>query len=395
MDLDHFKEINDNLGHHSGDMILQQVAERVRAVLRESDTVARLGGDEFALLLPSADLDDATQIAKKLLAALDRPFELETQSLRVGASLGVGMFPEHGRDGSTLMKRADMAMYEAKRDKTGFAVYDSAKDRHSSRNLSLMGDLRSAIDGRQLALYYQPVVNLHSGRVSGVEALLRWHHPQHGLMYPEEFIPMAEQTGLIKAVTLWVLRQALSQHSTWRQAGIDLDMMINISVHDLHDGGFAEGVAEILRGIASDQINHIGFEITESAMMSDPPRALEMLRALQGLGINLAVDDFGTGYSSVVFLKQMAATVLKIDKRFVVALSRNDNDAVIVRSMIDLAHNIGMQVVAEGVEDKQSYEILTAWRCDAVQGYYISQALESEEFALWLRQTSWGFGPEG
>ena len=172
-------------------------------------------------------------------------------------------------------------------------------------------------------------------------------------------------------------------------------MMINISVHDLHDGGFAEGVAEILRGIASDQINHIGFEITESAMMSDPPRALEMLRALEGLGINLAVDDFGTGYSSVVFLKQMAATVLKIDKRFVVALSRNDNDAVIVRSMIDLAHNIGMRVVAEGVEDKQSYEILTAWRCDAVQGYYISQALESEEFALWLRQTSWGFGPEG
>ena len=393
MDLDHFKEINDTLGHHSGDMILQQVAERVRAVLRESDTVARLGGDEFALLLPSADLDDATHIAKKLLAALDRPFDLETRSFRVGASLGVGMFPDHGRDGSTLMKRADMAMYEAKRDKKGFAVYDSAKDQHSSRNLSLMNDLRAAIDDRQLVLYYQPIVNLQSGCVSGVEALLRWRHPRQGLMYPEQFIPMAEQAGLIKVVSLWVLKQAVAQCRAWRQAGVDLDMMINLSGHDLHDGGFAEGVAEILRGVPGDQINRIGFEVAEPAMMSDPPRALETFRALGGLGINLAVDDFGTGYSSVAFLKQVAATALKIDKSFVVALSHNDNDAVIVRSIIELAHNIGLQVVAEGVEDKQSYDMLAAWRCDAVQGYYISQALEPDEFIQWLQQTSWGLGP--
>ena len=387
MDLDHFKEINDTLGHHSGDMILQQVASRVRGVLRESDTVARLGGDEFALLLPSADLEDATHIATKLLDALSRPFELETRSFPVGASLGIGMFPEHGRDGSSLMKRADMAMYDAKRGKTGFAVYDAAKDQFSSHNLSLMGDLHSAIEAGQLSLYYQPIVNLQTGRADAVEALVRWRHPRRGLMYPGEFIPLAEQTGLIKAVTLWVLQQVVTQHRIWRQSGIDLDMAINISGYNLHDGSFAEGVVEILR---SGNNQYVSFEVAETAMMADPVRALDMLRTLEGMGIKLSVDDFGIGYSSIVFLKQVAAQVLKIDKSFIIGMSSNDNNAVIVRSMIELAHNIGLHVVAEGVEDKQTYDVLTAWGCDAAQGYYISQALEAEEFARWLRQTPWG-----
>jgi diguanylate cyclase (GGDEF)-like protein/PAS domain S-box-containing protein len=393
MDLDHFKEINDTLGHHSGDAVLQQVANRIRAVLRESDTVARLGGDEFALLLPSADLEDATHIAKKLLATLETPFELETRSFRVGASLGIGMFPVHGRDGTTLMKCADMAMYEAKRDKSGYAVYDSAKDQFSSRNLSLMGDLRDAIDVRQLALYYQPIVNLRTGRVSGAEALVRWRHPRHGLMYPGEFIPLAEQAGLIKAVTLWVLRQAVAQYGAWRRSGIYLDIVINISGYNLHDGSFAEGVAEILRGVDGERVQDIGFEITETAMMAEPSRALEMLHTLEGLGIYLSVDDFGTGYSSIPFLKQAAARVLKIDKSFVIGMSGNDANAVIVRSIIELAHNIGLQAVAEGVEDRQTYDILTAWGCDAAQGYYISQALDPEEFTRWLEQNSWGIPP--
>ena len=393
MDLDHFKEINDTLGHHSGDVVLQQVASRIRAVLRESDTVARLGGDEFALLLPSADLEDATHIAKKLLSALELPFELETRSFRVGASLGIGMFPEHGREGTTLMKCADMAMYEAKRDKAGYAVYDSARDQFSSRNLSLMGDLRDAIDVRQLALYYQPIVNLQTGRVSGAEALVRWRHPRQGLMYPGEFIPLAEQAGLIKAVTLWVLRQAVAQYVAWRRSGIGLDIAINISGYNLHDGSFAEGVAEILRETDFEQLHHVGFEIAETAMMAEPSRALEMLRTLEGLGIYLCVDDFGTGYSSIAFLKQAAAKVLKIDKSFVIGMSSNDANAVIVRSTIELAHNIGLQVVAEGVEDRQTYDILTAWGCDAAQGYYISQALDPEEFARWLGQNSWGLQP--
>lgn len=390
MDLDHFKEINDTLGHHSGDMILHQVADRIRAVLRESDTVARLGGDEFALLLPSADLEDATYIANKLLASLDRPFEVENRSFRVGASLGIAMFPEHGLDGTSLMKRADMAMYEAKRDKRGFAIYDSAKDQYSTHNLSLMRDLRAAVDAHQLVLFYQPIVNLQTGSVSGAEALVRWRHPRRGMIYPDEFIPLAEQTGMIRAVTLWVLHQAATQLRDWQRSGIDLDMMINISGHDLHDSGFGEAVAAMMRGIGNDRIDHFGLEITESAIMSDPPRAVEMLHSLAGMGVRLAVDDFGTGYSSVVFLRRVAATLLKIDKSYVVNMSNNNDNSVIVRSTIELAHNIGMQVVAEGVEDKQTFDILAEWGCDAVQGYYISQALESDEFVDWLRQASWG-----
>jgi diguanylate cyclase (GGDEF)-like protein/PAS domain S-box-containing protein len=390
MDLDHFKEINDTLGHHNGDLILQQVANRVRRVLRESDTVARLGGDEFAVLLSMADLADATQIAKKLLDALDQPFELEAQSFRIGASLGIALFPEHGRDGAALMKRADVAMYEAKRNKMGFAVYDPSKDQHSLRNLSLMGELRTALDKQQLVLYYQPKVNMQTGRVSGVEALVRWHHPQHGLMYPNEFISLAEQAGLIKQVTLWVLKEAMTQSRDWEQSGIDVSMAVNLSVHNLHDATFPQEVASILRVFSSDQVNRLRFEITETAMMVDPSRALEILNALGTMGIRLSIDDFGTGYSSLSYLKQLPVAELKIDKSFIMSMEENDNDAVIVRSTIELAHNIGLRVVAEGVEDKKTYEMLAALSCDSVQGFYISRPMPPEEFSRWLQQPPWG-----
>ncbi len=390
MDLDHFKEINDTLGHHSGDLILQRVASRLRAVLRESDTVARLGGDEFALLLPSADLEDAKHIANKVLAALNSPFELENRSFQVGASLGIGMFPEHGRDGTALMKRADMAMYEAKRDQTGFAVYDVAKDQYSSRNQSLIDDLRTAVDARQLELYYQPIVDLKVGKIRAAEALLRWRHPLHGLMYPGEFIPVAEQAGLIRSVTLWVMRQAVEQWRAWRKVGIGLDISINISSHDLHDPGFANEVAEIIGEDVKAQTTAIDFEIAEAAMMADPPRALEMIHALEKLGVTFAVDDFGTAYSSAVFLKQAAVSLLKIDKSFVTAMGGNDHNTMIVHSLVELAHNIGLRVIAEGVEDKQTYDVLTAWGCDAAQGHYISQALAADEFVHWLGQAPWG-----
>ena len=390
MDLDHFKEINDTLGHHNGDLILQQVANRVRGVLRESDTVARLGGDEFAVLLPAADIRDATRIAKKLLDSLDRPFELEAQSFRIGASLGIALFPEHGRDGAALMKRADVAMYEAKRGKTGFAVYDPAKDQHSLRNLSLMGELRTALDEQQLVLYYQPKVNMQTGRVSGVEVLVRWRHPLHGLMYPNEFIPLAEQSGLIKQLTLWVLNQAVAQGREWEQSGIDVSMAINLSVHNLHDNTFPEEVAAILQGFSRMQVNRLRFEITETAMMVDPARALEILNALGAMGIRLSIDDFGTGYSSLAYLKQLPVAELKIDKSFITSMGDSDNDAVIVRSTIELAHNIGLRVVAEGVEDKRTYEMLAALSCDSVQGYFISRPMPPEEFTRWLQQPPWG-----
>lgn len=390
MDLDHFKEINDTLGHHNGDLILKQVATRVRGVLRESDTVARLGGDEFAVLLPTADLIDATRIAKKILSALDQPFDLEGQSFHVGGSLGIALLPEHGRDGTALMKRADVAMYEAKRGKTGFALYDPSKDQHSLRNLSLMGDLRSAVEQNQLVLYYQPKVNMQTGRVSGVEALVRWQHPQHGLMYPDDFIPLAEQAGLIRQVTLWVLEKALAQHTDWLQMGIDLSMAVNLSARNLQDNVFPDEVGTLLRGYHHTQLSRLRFEITETAMMADPGRAAEILNALGAMGIRLSIDDFGTGYSSLAYLKQLPVAELKIDKSFVLGMSTDDNDAVIVRSTIDLAHNIGMRVVAEGVEDKKTYDMLAALGCDVVQGYFISRPVTPEELLRWLQNPPWG-----
>src|SRR3569623_842135 len=386
MDLDHFKEINDTLGHHNGDLILQQVSSRVRHVLRESDTVARLGGDEFAVLLPNADLVDATRIAKKLLSVLDQPFELEGQSFHVGASLGIARFPDHGRDGTALMKRADVAMYEAKRGKTGCSVYDPAKDQHSLRNLSLMGELKSAIEEDQLVLYYQPKVNMQTGRVSGVEALVRWQHPEHGLMYPDDFIPLAEQAGLIKQVTLWVLQRALALNNEWTEIGVDLSMAVNLSARNLQDNTFPDEVGEVLRGCQSSQLTRLRFEITETAMMADPARAAEILNALGAMGIRLSIDDFGTGYSSLAYLKQLPVAELKIDKSFVSGMSLDENDATIVRSTIDLAHNIGLRVVAEGVENKRTYEMLGELGCDAVQGYYISRPVAPQELLRWLQQ---------
>jgi len=390
MDLDHFKEINDTLGHHNGDLILQQVSSRVRQVLRESDTVARLGGDEFAMLLPGADLVQATRIAKKLLSVLDQPFELEGQSFHVGGSLGIALFPDHGRDGTALMKRADVAMYEAKRGKSGFAVYDPAKDQHSLRNLSLMGELRAAIEQDQLVLYYQPKVNMQTGRVSGVEALVRWQHPEHGLMYPDDFIPLAEQAGLIKQVTMWVLEKALKQNRDWLQLGIDLSIAVNLSARNLQDNTFPDEVSALLRECNATQLTRLRFEITETAMMADPVRAAEILNALGAMGIRLSIDDFGTGYSSLAYLKQLPVAELKIDKSFVMGMALDDNDATIVRSTIDLAHNIGLRVVAEGVEDKRTYEMLEELHCDAVQGYYISRPVTPEELLRWAQQPPWG-----
>ena len=390
MDLDHFKEINDTLGHHNGDVILQQVSSRVRHVLRGSDTVARLGGDEFAVLLPSADLVDATRIAKKLLGVLDQPFDLEGQSFHVGASLGIALFPDHGRDAAALMKRADVAMYEAKRGKTGFAVYDPTKDQHSLRNLSLMGALRAAIEENQLVLYYQPKVNMQTGRVSGVEALVRWQHPEHGLMYPDDFIPLAEQTGLIKQVTLWVLQHALAQNVEWNELGVDLSMAVNLSARNLQDNTFPEEVGEVLRSYQSTQLSRLRFEITETAMMADPARAADILNALGAMGIRLSIDDFGTGYSSLAYLKQLPVAELKIDKSFVIGMALDENDATIVRSTIELAHNIGLRVVAEGVEDQRTYEMLAELGCDVVQGYYISRPVSPQELLRWLQQPPWG-----
>lgn len=388
MDLDHFKEINDTLGHHYGDLILQQVAKRMRESLRESDTVARLGGDEFAVLLNTSDKDHAVQVAEKLLKSLDRPFILEGQSLHVGGSIGIALFPEHGEDEVTLLRLADVAMYVAKRATRGYALYDPAKDEHNPRTLALLGDLRNAIDLDELVLFYQPKVDLRSERVHAVEALVRWRHPEHGLMLPDEFVPLAEQTGLIKPLTLWVLKEALRQQTQWRHEGWDLDMAVNMSVRNLQDMQFPERVAKIVDAMGRSP-NKLFLEITETAIMADPRRAHEVLGDLDDMKVRLSIDDFGTGHSSLAYLRQLPVKEIKIDKSFVTAMDENDNDAVIVRSIIDLAHNVGMAVIAEGVETEQTYRRLKNLGADAVQGFYISEPLSADDFVKWLSTCRW------
>ena len=386
MDLDHFKEINDTLGHENGDRILNDVAQRVKKVLRSSDTVARLGGDEFAVLLPSADLADASSLATKVLYVMEQPFEIVGHTFLMGASIGISLFPDHGDDVGTLMRRADVAMYVAKRSRRGFAVYETKQDQHKLHSLSLMSELRTAIESDQLILCYQPVINLQTHKVSGVEALARWHHPKHGLLYPDEFIPLAEQTGLIRTLTLWVLKRATEQSREWSRTGIELRVAVNLSVRNLHDAYFPEQVASIIAS-GGVQLSRLRLEITETAIMSDPARALEILNHMGAMGVKISIDDFGTGYSSLSYLKQLPVDELKIDKSFVMGITEDDNDAVIVRSTIDLAHNIGLKVVAEGVENQTVYNLLAGLHCDAAQGYYMSEALAADELVKWLHES--------
>lgn len=388
MDLDRFKDINDTLGHQYGDQVLQEVAKRMRAVLRESDTIARLGGDEFAVLLPRTTSDQAQHIASKLLDAIEEPFVLGEQVLHIGISIGISLYPQHGDDEVTLMQRGDVAMYVAKRQHGGFAVYDPSTDQHSLRNLALLGELRGAMDHDQLVLYFQPKIGMRDRKVFGVEALVRWRHPKHGLMYPDEFIPLAEQTGLIGPLSQWVLRNSLKLCRRMQKEKIELDIAVNLSVRNLQDPKFAAKVAELFRD-AECMPEDIRLEITETAIMADPVRAFEALGQLSAMGIKLSIDDFGTGYSSLAHLKQMPVNELKIDKSFVMGMIADENDAVIVRSIIDLAHNIGIHVVAEGVADAQLYERLEAMGCDEAQGNYICGPLPLEELVEWLKSTEY------
>lgn len=391
MDLDRFKDINDTLGHQYGDRVLQEVAKRMRAVLRESDTIARLGGDEFAVLLPRTSADQAQHIADKILDSIEEPFVLGEQVLHVGVSIGISLFPQHGDDEITLMQRGDVAMYVAKRQHGGFAVYDPSTDQHSLRNLALLGELRGAIDRDQLVLHFQPKVRMRDRKVFGVEALVRWQHPKHGLMYPDEFVPLAEQTGLIGPLSQWVLRNSLILCARMQAENINLDIAVNLSVRNLQDAKFSLKVAELFKDSECTP-EHIRLEITETAIMADPVRAFEMLGQLSAMGIKLSIDDFGTGYSSLAHLKQMPVNELKIDKSFVMNMEADENDVVIVRSIIDLAHNIGIHVVAEGVASDSLYDRLLAMGCDEAQGYYICGPLPPDKLIEWLKTSQWNQG---
>ncbi|HHM05880.1 MAG TPA: EAL domain-containing protein [Gammaproteobacteria bacterium] len=389
MDLDHFKEINDTLGHHVGDMVLQDVARRMRTALRGSDTIARLGGDEFAILLPVVDsAAHAEEAARKLLNALNRAIMLDEQGFHVGASIGIALCPEHGRDGATLLRHADVAMYVAKRSASGYAVYDPREDEHSPSRLALVGELREAIERRQLVVFYQPKIELGSGRVTGVEAVVRWNHPQRGLLLPDDFIPLAEHTGLIRPLTFFVLEEALHQLHLWRRDNLGLALAVNLSARLLQDQQLAQKIARLMRHWEVPA-SCLAFEITESAIMADPLRAMNTLQFLNSLGVSLAIDDFGTGYSSLIYLKQLPVDEIKIDKSFVINMLRNNEDLVIVRATIDLAHNMGRRVVAEGVESAEVLKELARLGCDLAQGYHVSRPLTAGVLGRWLGESSW------
>ena len=388
-DLDRFKEINDTLGHHYGDLVLQQVAARMRSSLRESDTIARLGGDEFAILLPNvANEVDAVNAARKLLTALEQPIHLEDQSFHVGASVGVALYPQDGEDGATLMRHADVAMYVAKRSTSGFSLYDAKEDQHSVSRLALAGELRQAIEHKQLVVFYQPKINLKTGNVAAVEAVVRWDHPQRGLLLPDEFIPLAEHTGLIRPLTFLVLSEALHQIHLWQKIGLRVCVAINLSVRLLQDEHLAEKITHAMdQWSVSPEL--LEFEITESAIMANPLRAMDTLTQLDAMGVGLAIDDFGTGYSSLIYLKQLPVDEIKIDKSFVIDMLENNEDLIIVRSTVDLAHNMGRRVVAEGVESQAVLNKLLELGCDMAQGYHISRPVTAPVLTRWIKNSEW------
>ncbi len=394
IDLDRFKEINDTMGHHIGDQVLIRVAERMRTCLRESDTVARMGGDEFTVLLPTVtQVEGAEAVAKKILAALKPPLDVGGRNLDIGASLGIVMFPQHGEDADKLMREADAAMYNAKRTHGGFKVYSADIDQNNDERLTLQADLRRAIANNELVLHYQPKIDFQTDRVSGVEALVRWQHPKLGLIFPDKFIPLAEGSGLIKSLTYSVLRMALQQCDVWEKDGMALSMAVNISAINIQDPEFPDQVA-LLLSQAKVPAARLELEITETAVMTEPVRAVECIKKLRALGVQVAIDDFGTGYSSMAYLKELLVAKIKIDKSFVKDMAANHQDAVIVRSTVELGHNLGMKVIAEGVENQVVWDKLKALGCDSAQGYYMGRPVGAEQFIEWLRQSRWGLAPK-
>jgi diguanylate cyclase (GGDEF)-like protein len=379
LDLDRFKEVNDTLGHHNGDLLLQEIGGRLRAGLRESDSVARLGGDEFGLLLPHvADGGEALMLGERVRTVLRRPFTLEGVTLDLEACIGVALYPEHGTDVDTLLQRADVAMYLAKEDRSGCELYAAERDEYSPHRLALAAELRRALDEHELVLHYQPKADLADRRIVAVEALVRWQHPQHGLLGPDEFIPLAEATGVIRELTLQVLDEALRQQRAWRDAGLDIRVAVNLSARDLYDLTLPATVARTLarHGVPAAALE---LEITESVIVSDPMRARAILNRLSEMGVGLAVDDYGTGYSSLGYLKRLPIDQMKIDRSFVMQMAEDRNDAAIVRSTVELGRNLGLKVVAEGVETAAAWAHLKALGCDFAQGYYLSRPVPAAE----------------
>jgi diguanylate cyclase (GGDEF)-like protein len=382
LDLDRFKHVNDVLGYAFGDRLLEQVAQRLQQVVRDGDVVARLGGDEFALLMRDADIALASTVAQRISAAFEVPLTIDDHTVDLSAGLGLAAWPDHAQDADALLSRAEVAMYAAKRRTAGAQVYDPAVDSASALNLSLLSELRRAVENHELRLFLQPKIAINTGAVCGAEALVRWQHPERGLVPPMAFIPFAEQTGFIRQLTLWMFEQAAAEQVQLAVLGVRT-VSVNLSTRDLMDQDLPDKLETILR---RHRALAEGFclEITESAIMDDPQRAETTLNRLAERGYKLSIDDFGTGYSSLAYLKRLPVDELKIDKSFVMAMEKDAGDAMIVRSTIDLAHNLGLTVVAEGIENEAVLTLLHELKCDEGQGYHMSKPLPVDKFCDWV-----------
>jgi len=379
VDLDGFKELNDTLGHYAGDEVLRQIGPRLRVLLRHDDLLARLGGDEFAVALEPGEEAGASTAALRLRAALERSFHVGEVSVHVDASVGIALFPDHARDAAGLLQRADVAMYEAKRMRTGHEVYASVRDRHSRQRLSLIGQLRGAIDAGHLRVVYQPQAELATGLVRGVEALVRWAHPSLGLLAPADFLPLAEQSGLTRALTKFVLDRALQQICQLRREGFDLTVAVNLGPADLLDLGLPLEISGLL-DVREFPAAALELEVSENIVMSDPVRTVDVLARLGEIGLAVSLDDFGAGHSSLGHLKQLTVDKLKIDQSFVLSMADDPRDAAIVRSAVDLAHRLNLRVIAEGVETGAAWELLADCACDQAQGHFVARPMSEERW---------------
>lgn len=392
LDIDYFKDVNDTLGHLTGDELLRMVAHRLAEKCRPEDVLARLGGDQFALLLPHIEIEGVNELVQHYRQALQGTYAVEGFSLSLSATGGIAVYPEHGENAVSLLQRAEVAMYVAKKRKIPYAFYDTQLDHNSVLRLALMSELKPAIDRQELTLYYQPKIDIRLSRVIGVECLVRWLHPVHGFIAPDEFIPLAEQTGHIRYLTQWVLRTALQQSRQWRLRGWNLKIAVNISAMDLSDPEFHAGVERLLSEYEVPAETLI-LEITESAVMDDPEHAIAVLTTLQEMGVHLSIDDYGTGYSSLVQLKRLPVHEIKIDKSFVLDVANNPDDATIVRSTVELGHNMSLSVVAEGVENPACLDFLRAIGCNIAQGYFFSKPVPVSAFEQWLASSPFA-GPD-
>ena len=388
MDLDHFKEVNDTLGHHFGDQLLKEIGPRLSTVLREHDMMARLGGDEFGILLPELPENGvAIRIAERLLEELAHPVTVEGLALDVSGSVGIAIFPEQSRDAESLLRRADVAMYSAKESGGGYELYSPSMDAHSPARLTLVSQVRPAIENGELAVFFQHKVRLSDGRVAGAEALIRWEHPDRGLVLPDEFVPLVEKTVLLRPLTQFVIDRVLQHWREWAAHGIRLPVAANLSPRSLLDRHLPDVVRDLLEAYQVPP-SFLKLELTESFMVSDSGRSNAVLDALSAIGVGLSIDDFGTGYSSLSHLKQVPIDEIKIDRSFVMGMNEDENDFMIVRATVELGQNLGLRVVAEGVEDRETFDRLADFGCDEAQGYYIARPMPAEEFGHWLSARS-------